>query len=251
MTDQIDPSTLIQLPGGQMVSAGVHVLDDCVFGIGQFPRLIAIAQPEDGVDVSAASTAIEIFLDDMQTNLGEHSETVVQTEDKNFAKTCMQESFDNINEYLNRQARAKQVSDSDQLVAITALHIGSNYFHYYTIGCFGCYLSSGGKILNLGHKSEERFEILGANPEFSSSVQTQDIYQDDLILVGRNSEIESVGLDFIRMTLSRFPDELDVVIRQLNTRALHSGLKHPPGWIIAKSQSKSAIKTGWFGKSKD
>ena len=66
--------------------------------------------------------------------------------------------------------------------------------------------------------------------------------------MAQTGDIDAIGIDYLRTTLSRFPDSIDMALRQIKTRASRNAASREPCIIIARVDELVAKKRGWLSK---
>lgn len=248
MTKKNNLSIYTQLPGGLQAGSGIHETDLSVFGVDDTSGLMVAAQGNPGINDSSARVAVEILMDDMQTNLPQFASQLKGPEGSTLVKHCMQESIDNINEYLYLKKRDSRTSQPDAWTSISAIQYKQGHLSYIVTGEFSCLLSSGREIVVLKQSRQGEASILGENLAFETPVQSQAVSIGDILVIALQKDLDRIELDFMRLTLTRFQNNLDMAMRQINTRASRNGLDRLPGMIIGRVEQPSSGKSGWLGK---
>ena len=233
-----------QISGGSQIREGIHPSNHCVLSLNTSSGLMAIAKSNPDEEIFAAQKASEIFLDDMLSNLpliGSQSSGAS-------AESCLKESFDNINDYLCQQIISGKLSDESGITELAAIHASDNQINFISMDAFSCLLCRQGKIVDLTKDADIAVGALGQNSTYQAQVNTLAGEDGDLLFMANKADVEALSNEFIRMTLARFPGELNMALKQINTRANRTGLGRAPEILIGQFESHSQQKKSWFGK---
>jgi hypothetical protein len=247
-----DISYLAQTAEGQLLEQGITGSGHLALVIDSERGLIALAEGES--ESANPIQAIEILTDDMQLNLPS-SEKLDDKTDTLQATQCLGESYENINEFLiNNHAESDQ-HDQQKAVALAAIQFVNRKLGCAVVGEFSCLKFSGEKMVVMNELYEVNLKgdrALGLRTDFQMNMTEYMVESGDIILLTTLEVMQSVGEEHIRLTLTRFPDNLEMALRQINTRASRRGLQHKPVLILARIEEPVASKSGWlsrFGKS--
>ncbi len=226
-------SLLAQQDGKSLTTDGIHAGGNNALCLDGARGLLALSTGE------ASTIALEVLQDDMSVNMDLALRQV--TGSTSGVSLCLQESLDNINEYL----RQKQ-ADSNSALELGVIQLGNQQLSAYVCGsiCAARYRAEQLEMLC----DETRAQPLpGAQAHYSPRLIELDFQVDDLLLLTTARVFDTLGADFIRLTLVRFHDNLQMALRQINTRALHHGLPDKPLVIlgrIEKVEKNGALN--WF-----
>jgi hypothetical protein len=240
-------SIFTQLPDRQQVGEGIHLTPDYVIGTHNEPGLLAIAKSQSAIDDSAAEKAIEILLDDMEVNLSATQTGLGRAKPDSFVKQCVQESIDNINEYLHFQLVKNQLSAQDTHTSLALIQFFEGHFGYVVMGGFSCLLLRQGELKSLGLASDSSCS-LGEKATFEKLAESIPAEPGDILVMAQKRDIHAIGMDYLRTTLSRFPDAIDTALRQINTRMAQNKTAYTPGIVLARVDSQVIKKRGWMDK---
>ena len=244
MSKKLNISIVTQLPGGVIAEPGIHQTAQGVIGVNQALGLMVMAVSETGFAPSSAFKAVEILLDDMQTNLLQFENQPIALGEEFFVTNCLRESLENINDYFQLESNREPVSTLDMAVKITAIQYFDGILSYISMGSFCCLLFSQGELKKLQHNPGK----LGDSVAFEAHIQALDISPGDILIILDTITIEIIGLDYLHKTLSRFPESLEMVLRQINTRVTHSGQAQKPGIIMGRIDQEVSSSPGWIDK---
>ena len=225
MTNLQNISIHIQLPDGRQVETAIHIHDSDVVGVSDSIALMVLAQSSSGSEHSAALKAVEILIDDMQTNLSPTS--------RNTAATCLQESIDKVNEYLYQQHTDDRFAAADLVTSLIAIQYWEDSISWVITRNFDCLLLHAGKLVEL-NRVKVHSGLLGEDAKFYTHTLEHKVLPGDVLLMAKSDDIEALGQEFVGMAISRFSDNLDVALRQINHKASHNGFTLPPGLILAR-----------------
>ena len=237
MTQKKTLSIHIQLADGRQVGAGIHEQNGCVVAVDEKISLMVLTRSSVENEQPIALTAAEILIDDMQTNL---------SPGKNATAECLRESIDNIHEYLYEQQRECVVSREAAATAMAVVQYWNGRIFCMVTREFDCLLLQAGELVKLVSKNVSS-GLPGENATFDTSIQDHDVLPGDVVLMARSTDIKTIGQDFVRMTLSRFSDNLDVALRQINQKASRKGLEFPPVLILTRIE-KNPTPPSWVDK---
>lgn len=247
MSTNLQLFIVTQLPGRQQVGEGLHKTKDFVIGTHNEPGLLAIAKSQSAVNDTAAEKAIEILLDDMEVNLSATQTGLGRAKPGNFVKQCVQESLDNINEYLHFQLANNQVSAKDAHTSLALIQFFESHLGYVVMGGFSCLLLRQGELKALGLASDSSCS-LGEKPTFENLAESIPAQPGDILVMAQKRDIHVIGMDYLRTTLSRFPDSIDMALRQINTRVARNKTSNEPGIVLARVDEQAIKKRGWMEK---
>ncbi len=238
-------SIVAQSENGLFSDTGIQYFANDVVGINPHLGLMMLSRSDNEGLQSKAYKSIEIMMDDMQLNL-----TAKITKSRfsgSLASRCLSESLDNINEYLCFQSPSTAPSDVNKGVDLSAIQIEKNSFSSCSIGNLRCLHFSGNELKILATSSPAQ-KKLGIDTSFKPNVVELEFAEGDIVMLLSAALIKDLGLDFIRVTLSRFKENLEMIIRQINTRALQNGLKQKPVMIICYKDKAIVERRNWFNK---
>jgi len=240
---------LAQMGEKQFSETGIESDGLLVAGINhELGLLVLAAADEESYKQNSAYKAIEIMMDDMSFNLsvnagnsGKITSAVTQ---------CMHESIDNINEYLFSQFQASALSSDMGGVDLSAIQIQQNVISCCQLGEIQGFKFSDNQLSKLGAAEQDKLR-LGTHNSLTVNIVEHGIRQGDILILTTEQVMTKIGEEFIRVTTSRFSDNLEMLLRQLNTRALHNGLEQNPVIILCRIERSQTQKSGWlsrFGK---
>ena len=88
--------------------------------------------------------------------------------------------------------------------------------------------------------------LLGRDTAFQAEACEQTLQEGDVLAMISRDAMTALGNEFLRLTMSRFSDNLEMAQRQINARAQHEGLPSKPEFILLRvDQVESARK--WLG----
>lgn len=238
-------SILAQTDEGLFLDNGIRH-DTCnVIGIDADLGLMVLASGESQTASSPTYKAVEIMMDDMQLNLSASQDKTWPA--VSIASLCLTESIDNINEYLCPRVYADSSSDSNQGVELLAVQFFEDAMSCCNIGSMQCLIFSDNKLRFSGSENEPQLK-LGISSSIETEIPEYKYIADDVILLLSSGLLEILDFEFIRMTLSRFSENLDMALRQINTRAMQNGLKQKPFIIICKINQLEEKPRSWFAR---
>ncbi len=221
-------SFLAQGVDGKPVDRGVKIDPEVVMGLDQDHGLAVMALRHHGGGGSAR-LGMEILLDDMRQNLSSvsHGEIIGEAP----GLICMRESLNNIGEFLR---------DREEEISLAAVHCDeTGRITLAVAGDLDCYLK-GSSVQRLTASSSSR---LGGQDSADPLLLELDAEQAHCFLFLDTRETEFVGADFIMLSLGRFCDAPDMLLRQIAMRAQRNGLEHAPSLLYAFPKRE---KTGFW-----
>lgn len=240
-----------QMPGQKNFSQGIYEGSVYVAGIDPSLGLMAISSSHPGgIEASPARMAMEILMDDMQTNIPQFVDESVESKKSARGVNCLQESLDNINEYLYGQVGVQYDSTSVTATQLSAFQYLNGCLSYILGAGIKCLLLNNNKLKELSNASSHLSGALGEKQLFESRVEEEALAMGDILCIASVGDINIIGEDFIRLTLSRFPNNLDTALRQINTKAIRKGMKEIPGIILCRINQETGLNKGWMGKLK-
>jgi len=234
-----------QLGNEHFSEKNIQVDANNVVGINPELGLMVLAVSSSQSNSTAASKSVEIMLDDMELNL--RSTRKDSRQNTSVVSRCISESLDNINEYLCFQAERGASTETDRGVNLSVIQIQPNTISCGNIGNLNCVLFSNSEIVMLTNESMME-QKLGIKTSLESKIIEQDFAVGDILILSTPELMTQLGKDFIRITLSRFNENLEMAIRQINTRALHHGFKHKPTLILCRKIRSIEASRSWFNK---
>lgn len=207
-----------------------------------------MASSKPGGDGAAASTAMAVLLDDMGTNLSATQTSLGKSNPGQFITQCLQESLDNINEYLHFQHGKKKISMQSVYTSLAVMQYFEGNLGYIVMAGFSCLLFRQDKLNLLASTSRVIPCILGENPVFEGQVQSKVVQQGDILVMAQTSDIDAIGIDYLRTTLSRFPDSTEMALRQINTRTNRHSTSSELGIVLARVDELAGQKRSWLDK---
>lgn len=218
---------IAQTENGDMITSGINSSNGSAIGIDPQLGLVVLAQ--NGLQAQDdAKISVEILLDDMQFNLP----SVLQESES--ASECMTESLENINEYLlsKNQQQGECVKNSVvSLIAVQFLHLQCSVIG---IGDYHCLIFRQDELRELLPPALADENHLGVNVSMDARKADTPVNTQDVIVLLTRPVLMAIGESFIRVTLSRFAENLDMAIRQINTRVARQGLSIKPQIIICR-----------------
>jgi hypothetical protein len=232
MTDsQYSYSYLAQVETGQKLSSGLFESEHGICLIDAELGLAALASGPAEHSTSPLKS-VQILQDDMHTNLTQIS-----------VQEGLLESFTNIHEYLQN---TNEFSD-DHGIGLVALHAGEGEINVISSGGFQCLRVHQGQVSNL-LKGDTGFLQLGCRRAPALEQTHCEMVAGDLVVLISHADALRVGDDFMRLTLSRFANTPDVIVRQINTRLSNRMQRKTPSMLCLRCESVLAHKQGWLGQ---
>lgn len=232
-----------QLSGRPISELAIQPAQDLVLGLQKDIGLIVLANNPNSTDQYAAHKAVEIMLDDMEFNLGSQikNDSIKQT----IASGCLHESIDNINDYFIDHDQLSTEEQSTKGVSLTTIQIHDKGISCCMHGGLAHYKFSNESFDLIGNKASMA-KSLGINPALSFTIDEQSLAVNDILFLAHHDLVEQLGHEFIRMTLSRFGDNLYMAIRQINARAAKTQTSQNSSFLLCRKISEKKINKGWF-----
>lgn len=234
---------IAQTEDGQIFNQGVQQSGNNVIAINRQAGLLILGHSTIAGNESSSRKAVEILLDDMALNFHSADNTEITVPSGSVALQSLRESFDNINEYLHHLG--------GKTATLAALQ-----FTWKQVSC-----ASAGNMCNLMFSKGQLHELvpdrssaadqlpqLGLSAKIDTDLSEQNLSPGDLLLMTTADVLRSVGKDHIRLTLSRFQDNLDIALRQINTRASRSGMEKKPVLILVRVEQSTPSPKNWLDK---
>ncbi len=239
-------SIVAQTQTGKFSDTDIQYFGNDFVGINTEIGLMALARSEGEGKSSIAHKSIEILMDDMELNL--NAEAIQTKFDETIqASRCLTESLDNINEYLSSRSSSLTPVETRKGVEMAVIQIGINRISYYCNKYFSALKFSEEQLLELD-KTPEPHTPLGVDTELEPEVHEKAFSDGDIVLLLPSAVLNELGLEFIRVTISRFQENLEMVLRQINMRTLQNGLKFKHSMIICHKNQVIEQKKSWLGK---
>ncbi|RLA45891.1 MAG: hypothetical protein DRR06_05210 [Gammaproteobacteria bacterium] len=224
-------NTVGQTINDQTFERGIALSGPHALGVNPELGLIAMAEGDSQAKDTPAHKAIEVLLDDIQLNLSpDGGRTTIPMADS-LTTFCLRESVDNINDYLFSNMDQWQPRESYKGVGLAAMLPHGKRLSYTITGDTGCFLFSDNQLIDL-NASADKTTRLGLDSRIKPEVSEVEFHDGDILIMISADALNCTGSDFIRVTLSRFGDNLERVLRQINTRTKRNGLEHRPDLIL-------------------
>ncbi len=251
MDNQSNLSIAAQMPGYKNFTGGIIETPVYIAGLDPSLGLMAISSsPPVELEASPARMAMEILLDDMQTNIPQFIGNLADSKSSELGVNCLQESLDNINEYLYGQVGIQFGSTSEVATQLSAFQYLNGNLSYILGAGIKCLVLRNNDLTELSNASSHLVGALGERPMFESRVEDEALVTGDILIIASVGDISIIEEDFIRLTLSRFPENLDTALRQINTKSVRKGMNEIPGIILCRIDQKIGLKKGWIDKLK-
>ncbi len=234
---------------GEPITDGVTRNRSQVVAIDNQFSLVGIAEDKADQTGEAARLSLEILLDDIQTNLS--SREYEQASDYNkhvLATRCIQESFENINDYLISQGNSG-VSAEHKGVAMSVMQVihGECSFIHADEHC--CLHFREGKLMNLSQTKSTKDNpenLLGITETLNIKINQLSITSDDLLLICKHDLLQHITPEYLRVTLSRFQDNPQMAMRQITSKAQRSAMQDKPLLVIVTLNQMTEKPKSWF-----
>ena len=233
---------MAQTHSGWVFDEGIQISHQQVLTVEKNLGLLALSSAEAVEQGSAAHMTLQILVDDMQVNLPGAEES--KGESRSAASVCLLESVDNINEYLFNQ---QSTAGSQKAVSLSAVQFQVGQVSVLTGKGLCVLLFHQGDIIHLGDQSLLP-QKLGVSSTFKGDIIEHEVVKDDVVMVLADSYYQAIGDEFLRVTLSRFADNLAMAFRQINTRVAHKGLPQKPALILARIEQNPEKQGGWLNR---
>ena len=237
-------TAIAQTHTGWVFDEGVQISQKDVLTMDQSLGLLAISQAVDVAEPQgSAHMAIQILLDDMQVNLP----MIAETADNNLsaASQCLMESIVNINEYLFDRSHSNKET-VEQAISLCAIQFQPGGLCAISNRHLVIMLFHDGEIKTLGEKLPST--KFGISSTIKAQVVEQNVVKDDILLITTQTFLETIDKEFLRITLSRFGNNLAMALRQINTRASHKGQSSKPVVMLARIEKDLEKPVGWFNR---
>jgi hypothetical protein len=249
MSSQLGVSILAQASEEDPISGGLIGNGPQWVTIDKKFTLFAVAEDKSDESGKLARLALEILLDDIQTNLssGEYDQAT-DYEKHVLATRCVEESFENINDYLISQS-SSGVSGSRKGVALTVMQVIHGQCSFINADVHPCLHFQEGKLYKLNHHiSADRFDkgVLGISESLAIKSNQLVVSANDLLLTCSQELLKHVDEEFLRVTLTRFQDSPQMAMRQITSKAQRSGMQGKPLLIIMAINQLVAKPRSWF-----
>ena len=235
-------SIMAQNEKGEIIKQGLDLCASSAMGINPQLGLVVLADAAQGGQ-QEAEKSVEILLDDMQLNLP----AVLQgAYSAHTASSCLLESLNNINEYLYALSHRGGSAQKNSAVSVIAAQFLQHQCSVIAVGQYNCLLLHQDQLEDLVLGATNN--LLGKDHSVQTLTSEPDIQQGDILLLVASSVVALIGQEFIRVTLSRFRDNLDMALRQINTRVARQGMDSKPAIIICKMLQSRDQERSWLAK---
>lgn len=240
------------MPGQKNFEQGIFEGSVYVAGIDLSLGLMAISSSHPGgTEASPARMAMEILIDDMQTNIPQFVDETTDLKEPKMAVNCLQESLDNINEHLYGQMGVQFYSTPVIATQLSAFQYLNGYLSYILGAGVKCLLIRNNELRELSNDSSHLAGALGEKPQFESRVDHEALAMGDILCISSVGDISIIEEEYIRLTLTRFPKNLDVALGHFNAQAGRKGMKEIPGMILCRVNQETNLKKGWMSRLKN
>ncbi|MCP4492275.1 MAG: hypothetical protein GY820_33960 [Gammaproteobacteria bacterium] len=224
-------SVVAQLENGNAFSQGTQHFGAQVLSVKQDLGLSIMALGYDHADDTPANKAVEILLDDIELNLDSNEKRSVRLTNESLAALCLRESVENINDYLISSLNQEHPPKSEKIIGLAAILLHDNQFYCIATNDIYCFLFGGEELIPLVAPSGDPNPI-GVDPALRPEVVSREYSPGNVLLMISVKDITVLGLEFVRLTLSRFKDNMEMVLQQFSVRMRRNGLKHDPALIL-------------------
>lgn len=201
--------------------SGIHAIDgihsDGALAVGVDTRhgLLAMVEGRSG-DTAIAEKTLEILIDDMQLNLPVLQQKRSSKSDTLAESRCLQESLENINEYLLVYAHERGLVDTQWGVSLGVFQFSPSTLCCCLYGDFEAYHCRDGQLSTLSlHQVNDK--LLGQDTSFQADAKEQGLLATDTLVMISRKAVAAIGSEFLRLTLSRF----GTIWIWLNARSMH------------------------------
>jgi hypothetical protein len=250
MNQQFIVKILAQTGDDYPVSEGLSGHGPHMVAIDNQYSFFGLAEDLTDADGTVARVALEILLDDVQTNLGSREfEQATEYEKHVLGSRCIEESFENINDYLMDQEFAQSGDAQHKGVAMSVMQVlhGQCSFVHAAEHC--CILFRDGqlKFLNRAQDSADKVNTrLGVTQALNIQINQIALAAKDILLICNWQLLHYVDEEFLRVTLARFEDTPDMAIRQINSRSSRAGMQQKPLLALVTLSAGAEKSKGWF-----
>lgn len=246
MSQQQGVSMLAQTSEGELVSKGSGGSGHHKVIIDETFSLLGLAGDHAEQPGTLASLALEILLDDMRTNLSSREYEQATGFEKHVITTrCIQESFENINDYLISQANPEDITAGKNSVSLCALQITQGQCSFIHASDHCCMHYRHEKLVDLS-KKDKATTLLGLSSHPSIGSTEVNVSNRDILFICDMSLLQILDDEYLRVTLSRFQDSPEMAIRQINSRALRAGMQSKPIMALVTVSLQENKSKSWF-----
>jgi hypothetical protein len=251
MNMQYSISILAQAGEEEPITEGMTGQGSQVVAIDNQFSLFGLAEDKADQAGKTSRLSLEILLDDIQTNLSSREYAQASNDAKHVMAThCIQESFENINDYLISQG-SSIVPAEHEGVALSVMQVihGECSFIHADEHC--CLHFREGKLMNLTQaKSTEDSPktLLGITGTVNIKLNQLSITPGDLLLTCNHELLQHVTPEYLRVTMMRFQDSPQMAMRQITSKAQRSGMQGKPVLVIVTINQITDKPRSWFKK---
>ncbi len=224
-------SIMAQLKNDQVFSHGTQHSGTQVLSVKQDLGLSVMALGYDHSNTVPAHEAVEILLDDIAINLDSKEKRKVLLTNESLARLCLRESIDNINDYLVSNQGQRDPSKSEKMVGLGAILLQDNQVNCIATNDIYCFIFEGNELLPLVAPFGNP-DPIGADSSFQAEVVSHDYSRGNILIMISAKDLNTLGLDFVRVTLSRFEGNMEMALRQISVRMRRNGSKRDPALIL-------------------
>lgn len=251
MNQSYSVNILAQVSEGELISEGMSGHGSQRVAINNAFSFFGLAEDKGDPTGQSAHLALEILLDDIQTNLSSREYEQATEYEKHVQGTqCIEESFENINDYLITQG-TNQSSVEKRGVALSVLQVihGECSFIHADEHC--CLHFREGKLMNLSQinsSDDDPKTLLGITETLHIKINQLSMTSNDLLLSCSHDLFHYVTEDFLRVTLSRFMESPEMAMRQITSKAQRNGMQGKPLLIMVAVKKAAEKPKSWFGR---
>ena len=236
-------SYYIQAGDGHALSEGIISTELTATALDSAQGLMMLDFDQSSGFPDAALKGAEIIMDDMAVNFDAKARTSAIHIARERAELSLTESFQNIHEYL--QSTSVSTGQPPAALSLIALQFFAGQVCVCAQGEYEAMVFDGEHLKPLLDPYVTGY--LGAASRKKPQFVHYELSLADMLLVMQKPDLKRVELRFLEMTVSRFSDNLEVAVRQINTRAKYQGIEYKPPLILARvDQPYKAVKKGWF-----
>ncbi len=250
MNQSYSLNILAQLNDDEPVTDGMSEHGSKILAINNTYSYFGLADDKDDSSGSSARLALEILQDDMQINLSSREYAQATDYEKHVLATqCIQESFENINDYLITQGKSA-AQNAKHGVALSVLQVTHGECSFIHADEHCCLHFREGKLKNLTQTDSAAGDQtrLGVSEDIQIKVKEVSLASSDLLITCTHELLQCVSEEFLRVTVSRFLESPDMLLRQINSKAQRNGIQGKPLLIVVSIKMVDEKPKGWFGR---
>jgi len=242
MISNSNVSFFVQIQKKRATTSGIYRSNKSVVCVDESTGLMSFSNTTNAESIDLAEKSIEILLDDIQLN--QPSDKDIQQSSGKLSAVNLNESIENINDYFFTQNTEIQTDGAE--LSLAACQVISNFCSFIRVGPVNFFLYRNTK-LQPAIKSEDSLLIsLGETAQIKADLSTIEVENGDIVVMASPGFFATKDIEHIRLTLLRFPNNLEIAARQIASKAQHKSISSDAVLSMMRINQVIAEKPHWF-----